>query len=233
MSDGWIKLHRAIQGWDFWGKEPFTRAQAWIDLLLRANHKDGGYFCRGIWVPLKRGQFAVSIETLAAEWRWSFGKVSRFISLLQTMEQIAVQKNSVITVTTIVNYDTYQTDDSTDRRANGRTNSSTDGVQTETYKNDKNVKNDKKGEAAPQNVISLTNAPTLEQAIKHFGRNGDYPESWVRKVWLGYEATKDSNGYWMRGRSRVGDWRAAMEERLYDDKQEEERSLSARRGQPI
>jgi hypothetical protein len=47
-SNGWIKLHRKIVESPDWLSEPFTRGQAWVDLLLIANHTTGHIRKRGI-----------------------------------------------------------------------------------------------------------------------------------------------------------------------------------------
>ena len=42
LKDGWIKLHRRMLDSDIWKatkRKPFDKRSAWIDLLLRANHK--------------------------------------------------------------------------------------------------------------------------------------------------------------------------------------------------
>ena len=121
---GWIKLYRQIEDNPYWLSEPFTRAQAWVDLLLLANHKPGHIRVRGIKVEVGRGQVGWSERELAKRWRWSRGKVRRFFSELgsKTVQQIEPQKNNVTTLITIVNYDRYQMDDTT--------NGTTDGPQT-------------------------------------------------------------------------------------------------------
>ena len=40
MNQGWIKLHRTLQDNKLWYSEPLTKGQAWVDLILLANHKD-------------------------------------------------------------------------------------------------------------------------------------------------------------------------------------------------
>jgi len=41
MADkGWISLHRKIQGHWIWQDKPFSKGQAWIDILLMVNHKE-------------------------------------------------------------------------------------------------------------------------------------------------------------------------------------------------
>ena len=43
---GYIKLYRGLQDcWIWQDKEPFTKRDAWIDLLLSANHADRHQSC--------------------------------------------------------------------------------------------------------------------------------------------------------------------------------------------
>ena len=37
---GWIKVSRTIQEHWVWDEKPFSKGQAWIDLLLLAKHSD-------------------------------------------------------------------------------------------------------------------------------------------------------------------------------------------------
>jgi len=137
-NNGWIKLHRKIFDNPMYFSEPFTRMQAWIDLLLLANHSGQYFYIRGNRIDVKRGEVAHSMESLAQRWKWSRGKVLRYISQLENSQMIVQQKNHVITKLSITNYNTYQSD--------GTTDSTTDGQQTvqqtDTNKNDKNDKND-------------------------------------------------------------------------------------------
>ena len=139
-NNGWIKLHRKIFDNPMYFSEPFTRMQAWIDLLLLANHSGQYFYIRGNRIDVKRGEVAHSMESLAQRWKWSRGKVLRYISQLENSQMIVQQKNHVITKLSITNYNTYQSD--------GTTDSTTDGQQTvqqtDTNKNDKNDKNENK-----------------------------------------------------------------------------------------
>lgn len=108
MHRGYILLHRAILDNPMWLAEAFDRARAWIDLLLLANHADSYFRVRGVRVDIKRGQVGHSAVTLAKRWRWSRGKVKRFLNELEKDQQIVQQKNNVTTLITIINYDAYQ-----------------------------------------------------------------------------------------------------------------------------
>ena len=129
MEKGWVAIHRSICENDLWFLEPFTKAQAWIDLVLNANHKDGEINIRGNILKIKRGQIGWSQITMAKRWRWSRQKVRRFLEYLIIKQMISIdnseitprqlrktiqrneqQKKSRLTsITTIINYEQYQT----------------------------------------------------------------------------------------------------------------------------
>jgi hypothetical protein len=92
---GWISLHRSIQDNDLWLAEPFTWAQAWIDLLLNANHKPGSFWVRRVEVKLERGQLGWSEITMSERWKWSRGKVRRYLGMLETRGMIVQQKTQL------------------------------------------------------------------------------------------------------------------------------------------
>jgi hypothetical protein len=137
MSEGYVKIWRKLQDNPMWLTEKFTRGQAWIDLIMLANHKDGFIRKRGLKVPVKRGEVGWSELALAERWQWSRGKVRRFLKELKMVQQIGHQKNNVTSLINLLNYDDYQGDSTTEE--------TTDGHQTDTKryrnKNDKNEKN--------------------------------------------------------------------------------------------
>lgn len=139
-NKGWIRLHRQIMETPEWLAEPFTRGQAWVDLLLLANHKTGYIRKRGILIAVGRGQVGYSEESLVERWHWSRGKVRRFLSELQRREQITrkpaqilqcginsklsektvQKKTSVSNLIYIINYDKYQMNGTEDDTEDGR-----------------------------------------------------------------------------------------------------------------
>lgn len=137
--EGFIKLHRKIIDNPYYFSEPFTRSQAWIDLLLLANHKPGFFYKRGIRVDVKRGEIGYDAGTLAKRWKWSRGKALRFFLELQNDAQIVQQKNNITTLISIVNYEIYQADGTAKRKINGTANGTANGPQTDTNKNDKEI----------------------------------------------------------------------------------------------
>jgi len=109
VSEGWISLHRRIKyHWLWTEKRQFSKLEAWIDLLLRANHKDTKVLFRNEVVPVERGEFITSERKLAEDWDWSRKKVRRFISVLEAEGMLERKGDHRRTALKIVNYNDYQ-----------------------------------------------------------------------------------------------------------------------------
>jgi len=108
MSSGYIKLYRSSLDDPLYFKEPFTKWQAWCDLILMAYYAPTDFFVRGIKVKGKRGCVYKGVMELTERWKWSRGKVERFIKYLVEDKKITVHANNVVNCMTIVNYDKYQ-----------------------------------------------------------------------------------------------------------------------------
>lgn len=107
-NQGWIKLHRQIQDNELWFSERFTKVQAWIDLLLLANHKPTTIFIRGVEINLERGQLAYSQVTLAHRWGWNERTVKRFLQMFEKRGMIQSKTTNISTIITVSNYQKYQ-----------------------------------------------------------------------------------------------------------------------------
>lgn len=105
---GWIKLYRKLSDNPLWICEPFTRGQAWVDLLMLASYEDSFFYVRDIRVDVKRGQIAWSENRLAKRWGWSRTKVRKFLNDLEKEQQLIQQKNKVTQVITLKKYEYYQ-----------------------------------------------------------------------------------------------------------------------------
>lgn len=138
---GWVSVDRKIQEhWIWQTDEPFDVRSAWIDLILLANHEDGKYRERGELMTIKRGQHKTSIRKLAARWKWSEGKVRRFLADLEADGMITRHSTQFGTLLTLVNYDFLQGKKHTHGRTGSRTDGRTDGRQTIMNNNDNNNK---------------------------------------------------------------------------------------------
>jgi uncharacterized phage protein (TIGR02220 family) len=152
MHRGYIKLWRAIWDNEFWPVErPYTRPEAWLDMLMLANFKATSFRKRGKRVEVKRGQLGRSIKGLADRWNWSQGKVDRYLVELAEGDepQIEYQKSNLTTIITIINYEKYQ-GDSEQNGEQTETKRGADGDQTGTSKEVKELnKKDKKKDISP------------------------------------------------------------------------------------
>ena len=185
MDKGWIKLHRKITENPMYFSERFTRMQAWIDLLIMANHGGRIIYIRGNKVEVKRGEIARSTEGLAQRWMWSRGKVIRFLNELENSKMIVQQKNRVITLLSILNYDVYQSDGTTDKTA--------DGQQTVHEQECKNVKNDNINKEATKKNKSVSEK--IEDYLGMISENWRAPV----EIWLNYK--KERKEIYKTGRS--------------------------------
>ena len=120
-------------------KEPFTKWQAWCDLILLAYFAPADFFVRGIKVKAKRGCVYKGVLELADRWKWSRGKVERFLSYLVSDKRVNIQKNNVISCISILNYEKYQQNGSTNESANETTNGSTNEHLIRRTKEDKGI----------------------------------------------------------------------------------------------
>lgn len=153
MKEGWISLHRKIQDNPLWLSEPFTRGQAWVDLIILANHR-GGYIRKdGYRIDLERGQLGWSTVRLAERWKWSRGKVNRFLKELKTDGQIEQQTDNRTSIITICNYEEYQSHDTASSTADNTADSTADGQLTDTrrYTNNNLINKDNKIEDQEKN----------------------------------------------------------------------------------
>lgn len=178
---GWQKIYRDIQEHWLWEDKPFSRGQAWIDLILLVNHEDNKALIDGELVEVKRGSKITSLRKLAEQWGWSTTKVKKFLEQLKKDNMIAFESDNKKTLVTIENYDVYQGKESTEitvkkqldntevTQKNFKSNSEV--IQKKTNKNDKEyIKNDKEGEEKKEEIQPLSfPTPTHELIFKQFG----------------------------------------------------------------
>jgi hypothetical protein len=144
---GWVKLHRQIVDNSLWTAERFTRAQAWLDLILLANHKQNLLFIRGNEVKTQRGELCWSILSLAKRWQWNERTVDKYLKWLSKEGMIHYIKSPVTTIISVLKYDFYQgsTEQSTVQNTEQSAEQNTEALlnRVHTNKNVKKVKNEK------------------------------------------------------------------------------------------
>ena len=212
MDEGWIKIHRQVLHHPMYYAEPFTRMQAWFDLLLLANIEDRDMFIRGNRIAVKRGMVVNSKDWLAGRWRWSRGKVTRYLDMLETEGMIEQQKSNVITCISITKFDYYQLDGIPNGTTDGRQTDSkqtADGQQTDNrrtadgrqYKNIYNKKNNSAHARTREGVVDFV--PPLEEEVNAYAVSHG-----ISMDVAGFMDYYRANG-WMAGKAPMKDWRAA------------------------
>ena len=124
MAKGFIKLYRQLLDHWLWKEEVHSKAQAWIDLLMMANHAPSRFKHGNHFIDLERGQTVTSTYKLAERWGWGDKKVRIFIQQLQKDGMIRKDTTRNYTILTIENYERWQGEtDVTEgaRRAHPRT----------------------------------------------------------------------------------------------------------------
>jgi hypothetical protein len=105
---GFFKIERDFLTSTFWLSEPFTKPQAWVDLIGLANYADKTKYYKSTFQKIKRGQIVTSKQALAERWKWSKHKVHAFLRTLEAAEMVTIESTTKGTLLTIVNYAMYQ-----------------------------------------------------------------------------------------------------------------------------
>ncbi|GIO63546.1 DnaD domain protein [Paenibacillus cineris] len=163
--DGWIKLHRKIQDhWIYQEKRKFSRYEAWLDMIMMANHKSNRFLHGNELVEVERGQFITSELKLMERWDWGKNKLRLFLDLLEKDGMIIKKTDRKRTAITICNYGLYHDSETENgpRADQSRTNS---GPSADTNKNDKNEKNEKE-EINPYRILDENRFPFMTPILQ-------------------------------------------------------------------
>ncbi len=111
MSGGWIKVHRKILDNDWLSKNRvYSNFEAFMYLLLKANHKEGFFHIGTQIVEVKRGQIVTSQKKLCKQFNWSNSKLRNYLKTAKNASMIHTETTSKTTTLTILNYDSYQSE---------------------------------------------------------------------------------------------------------------------------
>lgn len=135
MAEGWIKLHRKLNDWE-WKTKPDT-FNLFIHILLNANHKAGKW--RGVDVPV--GSLLTGRKSLSLETGLSERKVRTALTNLKSTNELTIQSTNEYSIITITNWKSYQQSDQPKANERPATDQPSDHKQEDNNK--KNVKEDK------------------------------------------------------------------------------------------
>lgn len=194
-DNGWAATYRSIRNNWVWEDKPFSKGQAWMDLILIANHEDVVKFVKGRPHKFEKGTVSRSQRKLAEDWGWSRTKVIRFLHDLEATGMIE-KKTTNYTVIKLVNWDKFQNVQTKKKTTKNTTDKTTDDTTGDTLNNNELTMNNniKRGNFVP---------PSPEEVAAYCTerKNGIDPESFI--------AFYQSKG-WMIGKNKMKDWKAAV-----------------------
>jgi hypothetical protein len=147
-------------------KRKFSKLEAWIDILLSVNHKEGKVLIDYSVETVKRGEFITSEVKLANKWNWDRKTVRKFLTLLQQEEMILKSSTKRWTSITVINWDKYQLDGQEVGQEVGQGVGQDRDRGLDTNKNDKNDKNDKKNNISSKVFADESQELLLAQKLK-------------------------------------------------------------------
>lgn len=103
---GHLKLHRDV--YEHHAFKSVIEASFFVWMCSKAAWRDHTVRYKDQVIPLKRGQFAMSVRDMAAVWGWSRSKVERILNRDTLRDMIETHTETGVTVITICNYDKYQ-----------------------------------------------------------------------------------------------------------------------------
>ena len=195
---GWIKLWRKFADDPLWVSEPFTKGQAWVDLLLMAQGTENTIFKNGKFMEFQPGTVYKSILELSKRWKWSRNKVSRFLKSLENETMVETKSDTTNgTTITIENWEVYQGrgQQTKQRRERKSDNSRTTDGHNKEGKRRNRRKEDSGGVAAPSEDGGLPAEGTGDDSIVIDGRLYRFPSRWRRDA----EAMGKDLGLFVKG----------------------------------
>ena len=211
-----ISVPRSLFADSAFPPEPFTRREAFIDLVQRATREPISVPIKGGIINIERGEVVVSMRSLAARWGWSKSKVENVLKEFGLWTLIGQRTDGVITVVSINNYDVFQHPVDTNVDTNEDAN----------WDNNKNIRNKEekkdtivsKEKLTPSEVAELwnsicTNLPSVQRMsegraskvrkrIKEFGE--DDPRTFVENLFKTINSSDFLCG-------RVTNWKASFD----------------------
>ena len=160
------------------GNEPYSKREAFLDLVQMAAYETTDVFVAGHKYVAQRGQVIVSKSFLAKRWRWNIDKVRRYIQYLERNYMCHYmcdhQCNQPITSISIVSYDSYQGGNTTPNTTPATTCDTTPATTPATQEKEI-INNNNKEEIKKDIYVKKELAEAVERIYKL------YPSSVVRK----------------------------------------------------
>ena len=160
---GWISLHRKIlENPILSTSRVYSRFEAFVYLLLKANHKDAEVPIGSTLYKVKKGELITSQMKLCKKFKWGNTKLRNFLNLLQNAGMVGIKTESKLTWISISNYVSYQ-DSQTDSKLKTKRKQTDGKLIANTNNNDNNDNNENKLIERKNNFIGMV----LAEGLKH------------------------------------------------------------------
>jgi len=116
---GWICLHRTLLDHPLMEQLPAAWLRVWVVILLTVNWKPGVWWDGKAEVQIEPGQLITSVEKLSKKAHVSVKQTRGCLNYLQAAKMAAIETASRYTFLTVLNWDTYQSDDQAEGKVNG------------------------------------------------------------------------------------------------------------------
>ena len=189
--------------------KPFAHGQAWIDMLLMANHADNRFPLGNEMITLQAGDFVTSELKLMDRWGWSKSKVRRFLQLLESDGMIVKKTDRKKTTVTIVNYSKFRNMETDSRpiKDHSKTDSRPIKDTNNNVNNDNNVNNNNiyvsSAEPTPRKANKKFVPPSVEEVKGYCRERGNSVNA---QAFVDFYESKG----WMVGKNSMKDWKAAV-----------------------
>lgn len=222
-NEWWVKISVSLMDHFVWNGEPFTRGQAWVDLIMLVNHEPTKTVVDGQVIEVGIGEYVTSIRRLADRWNRSVKWVMDYLDLLRSDNMVETKvvghgKNSK-TLLFLVNYEGFQLSGNakeTHRKRIENAKKTQDGgkgvldkvlynisIETEELKNTPCILTDTVPHGDDATPIRKRIPPSVEMVRAYCEErdNNIDPQAFVDHY--------ESNG-WMVGRTKMKDWQASV-----------------------
>lgn len=184
---GFLIIQRELFDHWIWNEKPYSKGQAWIDMIRLANYANKKFRIGTDTVSIPRGSFFTSLKHLSDRWGWSLKKTRLFLTLLENEKMATTKGQSKGTLVTIVNYAKYQSLGQTKGTTKGQTRGKQGASKGQQLNKDNTGKERK---------FFLT--PSASEIKKYFSQNNYHSDP---EEFFDY--------YESRGWKEITDWEAA------------------------
>ena len=137
---GWIKLHRQLLYSDTFKNDKLLKV--WIYCLLKATHAECDCVVGRQTVKIKPGQFVFGRKKASTELDMPESTIRDYVELLVKSKNIDIKSTNKYSLITVIKWGDFQEKNETsDSKSDSKRTA--DGQQMDTYKNVKNVENEK------------------------------------------------------------------------------------------